>query len=94
MIIHIDDTFRLKSMDDRNWKLQEHRTPSRTRDGREPTPRWIDTGNYFSSIGHALRFVWELVMKRDGGDLSLGEAIERAEEIARRLEATTMEVEK
>lgn len=46
--IELGGGYRLVVADERNWRLQEMRSPD-ARNGRakDMTPRWHDTGNYF-----------------------------------------------
>lgn len=78
---HIDlgGGYRLARFDARNWKLQQWREPSASRDASDRSPRWFDTGNFFQQVGPALAYVFELRMRDEGApDESLADAIDRA----------------
>ena len=81
---HIDlgGGYRLTRFDARNWKLQQFREPSASREASDRSPRWFDTGNFFQSLGPALAFVLERRMRDEGGpDESLADAMARARSI-------------
>ena len=81
---HIDlgGGYRLARFDARNWKLQQWREPSASREASDRSPRWFDTGNYFQSLGPALAFVLERRMRDEGEpDETLADAMVRAEGI-------------
>lgn len=77
---HIDlgGGYRLARFDARNWKLQQWREPSASREASDRSPRWFDTGNFFQRLGPALACVLERRMRDEGGpDESLRDAMER-----------------
>lgn len=76
--IRLCERYRLVVFDARNWKLQEWREPSASRDAKDRSPRWFDTGNYFQRLGQALAFVLERRMRDEGEpDESLRDAMGR-----------------
>ena len=80
--IRLCERYRLVVFDSRNWKLQEWREPSASRDVKDRSPRWFDTGNYFQKLGSALAHVFERRMLEEGGpDETLADAMERANAI-------------
>ena len=80
--IRLCESYRLVVFDARNWKLQEWREPSASRDAKDRSPRWFDTGSYFQQLGTALAYVFERRMREEGEpDESLADAMERAERI-------------
>lgn len=87
---HIDlgGGYRLARFDARNWKLQQWREPSASREASDRSPRWFDTGNFFQNLGPALSYVFERRMREEGEpDESLRDAMERAEAIRDELAA-------
>ena len=81
---HIDlgGGYRLARFDARNWKLQQWREPSASREASDRSPRWFDTGNFFQTIGAALAHVLERRMRDEGEpDESLADATARARSI-------------
>ena len=87
---HIDlgGGYRLARFDARNWKLQQWREPSASREASDRSPRWFDTGNFFQNLGPALAYVFERRMREEGEpDESLRDAMERAEAIRDELAA-------
>lgn len=87
---HIDlgGGYRLARFDARNWKLQQWREPSASRDASDRSPRWFDTGDFFQNLGPALACVFERRMREEGEpDESLRDAMERAEAIRDELAA-------
>ena len=80
--IRLCERYRLVVFDARNWKLQEWREPSASREAKDRSARWFDTGNYFQQLGAALAFVFERRMREEGApDETLAGAMERAEAI-------------
>lgn len=80
--IRLCERYRLVVFDARNWKLQEWREPSASRDVKDRSPRWFDTGNFFQQLGSALAFVFELRVREEGEpDEALKDAMELAEAI-------------
>ena len=80
--IDIGGGYRLARFDARNWKLQQWREPSASREASDRSPRWFDTGNFFQNLGPALSYVFERRMHEEGEpDESLRDAMERAEAI-------------
>lgn len=80
--ILICERYRLVVFDARNWKLQEWREPSASRETADRSPRWFDTGNFFQTLGAALAFVHERRMREEGvEDESLADAMARAQTI-------------
>lgn len=77
--IRLCERYRLVVFDARNWKLQQWREPSASREASDRSPRWFDTGNYFQTLGAALAFVFERRMREEGApDESLADAMDRA----------------
>ena len=80
--IRLCERYRLVVFDARNWKLQEWREPSASREAKDRSARWFDTGNFFQQLGAALAYVFERRMREEGEpDESLADAMERAEAI-------------
>lgn len=80
--IRLCERYRLVVFDSRNWKLQEWRKPNASREAKDRSARWFDTGNYFQSLGPALAFVLERRMRDEGEpDETLADAMVRAEGI-------------
>lgn len=81
-MIRLCERYRLVVFDARNWKLQEWREPSASRDAKDRSPRWFDTGNYFQQLGAALAYVFERRVREEGEpDEALADATARAEAI-------------
>lgn len=80
--IRLCERYRLVVFDARNWKLQEWREPSASRETADRSPRWFDTGSFFQTVGAALAYVFERRMREEGGpDESLADAMARAQSI-------------
>lgn len=86
MIVNITETLRLVRRDALNMELEEFRHPDQTRrNAKNDEPRWVKTGNYFQSLGSALRFVHDRLVRDDGGEYGLADAVKRCDAIARKL---------
>ncbi len=83
-IVHLDDRYRLRAYDKRNWVLEEYREadPSHKHHTKDASAKWRSCDTYFQSIGSALRWVIEHKLLDDGGEYELLGVIERVEEIA------------
>lgn len=77
--------YRLNRVNDLNWALERFRPADKVRAfGKDyrVTEGWKPTGRYYQNLNHAIRSVYELVL-RDGDDaVDLAEALDRAEKIA------------
>lgn len=83
--------WRLVPYDERNWALEHFHAPRTNNPRASSAPKWNRRGEYFQTVGAALRRVLELEARADGGDLSLAEAAERFERIADNLAAAVAE---
>ena len=85
MIINIGDDYRIRRYDARNWTLDQFKAPDpNNRFTKGTDPRWVHIGVYFGTLDAALRWAYEhaLLADRSEEELSLKEALDRAEAIA------------
>ena len=84
--IDLGGGYRLVVMDERNWKLQVHRSAAECNLTKDASAKWRDTGNYFQKLGAALAYAFERRMREEGEpDEALADAMERAERIRNEL---------
>lgn len=86
MIVNITETLRLVRRDAFNMELEEFRQPDPSnRNAKSAEPKWVKTGNYFQSLGSALKFVHDRLVRDDDGEYGLSDAVKRCDAISRRL---------
>lgn len=86
MIVNITETLRLVRRDALNMELEEFRQLDlNNRNEKSAGPRWMKTGNYFQSLGPALKFVHDRLVRDDDGEYGLADAVKRCDAIARKL---------
>lgn len=79
MNIRINDEYELRAFDSLNWALWG---PVAKKDGTRGTGR---LNVYFPSIGQALAYVWERGLLAEPGDMTLEQAVRRADEMRKSL---------
>lgn len=87
MIINLGCGYRMRRLDARNWTLDQLRTPDPNhRFTKDTTPKWHRIESYFQSLDQGLRWCYEHeLLKGTDAEVSLKEALDRAEALAREL---------
>ena len=87
MIINLGCGYRMRRLDARNWTLDQLRAPDPShRFTKDTTPKWHRIESYFQSLDQGLRWCYEHELLKDTDDeVSLKEALDRAETLAREL---------
>lgn len=87
MIINLGCGYRMRRLDARNWTLDQLRAPDPNhRFTKDTTPKWHRIESYFQSLDQGLRWCYEHELLKDSDDeISLKEALDRAEALAREL---------
>lgn len=85
MIIKLGNGYRIRRFDSRNWTLDHFHAPNaNNRFTKDTEPKWYRIKVYFSNLGYALRWCYEhdLLADQSQEELTLKEALDRAERIA------------
>lgn len=99
-VVRINERYRLRRMDEKNYILEEFRKPKSTNAKKEPSnePGWYAVsgnpgfGPFFSNIGGALVWLLDRRMITDPGECaSLEDAIARMREIADELKGVSVD---
>lgn len=93
--INLGYGYRLHRRDSRNWELQEFRKikPNNNPKAEVGASKWRDCGKFYQSLRAALLAVYELVLREDDGEaVDLEEALRRAEEIEKSLNAVSVDL--
>lgn len=88
MIIMLGRNYRMRRLDARNWTLDQLRAPDPNhRFTKDTTPKWHRIEAYFQSLDQGLRWCYEHELLSGTGDdeVSLKEALDRAEALSREL---------
>ena len=80
--VNITSAYRLVAYDDRNWVLEHYDEPRSSNPKlNEGGAKWRRTGNYFQQLGPALAYVYERVMREDGGEYDAEGIVARAQAV-------------
>lgn len=85
MMINLGCGYRIRRFDARNWTIDQLRAPDPSSHFTKGTaPKWHHLGVYFGTLDYGLRWCYEheLLASDPAAELSLMEAMDRAEQIA------------
>lgn len=90
MIVNINDKWRLRRYDSRNWTIDEMRTPNPNNNfvkinNSSLEPHWINRGVYFQTLEYGLRWCYEHELLSDENadiETDLKGALDEARRIA------------